>query len=97
MNEAQRERFTILAEEAAEVAQATCKALRFGINDKHPITGETSTEKLENELGDLYYMVQWMTMEKDISMDRIGMSFNTKARRMAPYLRHQEDEDGQEE
>ena len=97
MNAAQRERFTILAEEATEVAQAACKALRFGPDDINPITEDSCGEQLEKELGDLYYVLNWMLSEGDIIMDNIGESLNTKAERMAPYLRHQEDENGQEE
>lgn len=44
---------TCLAEEAAEVAQAATKALRFGLQDTNPRTGTTAEQHICAELNDL--------------------------------------------
>lgn len=44
---------TCLAEEAAEVAQAATKALRFGLDDGYPGSGRTNAQDIAKELNDL--------------------------------------------
>jgi hypothetical protein len=51
------ETLVILQEEAAEVIQAISKIHRFGIDNHCPITGESSLETLNKELGDLQCMI----------------------------------------
>ena len=44
---------TCIMEEAAEVAKAASKAIRFGINEVYPETKETNIDRLARELNDL--------------------------------------------
>jgi NTP pyrophosphatase (non-canonical NTP hydrolase) len=63
----------ILQEECAEVIQAVSKIRRFGIDNHKPGKPKTNREHLEEELGDLYAMidilqeldiVSWTNIEK---------------------------------
>lgn len=62
MDDAQRERLTMLIEECGEVIQAATKALRHGYESRHPDGGETNGEYLERELSDAI-AVQWAMIE----------------------------------
>lgn len=48
------ELLTMLAEEAAEVAQACTKALRHGLSSRHPDGGPTNAQHLTGELHQLF-------------------------------------------
>lgn len=50
---AQAELLEMIAEEAAEVVQACTKALRHGLDSRHPDGGPTNAEQLAHELRDL--------------------------------------------
>lgn len=50
---AQAELLEMIAEEAAEVVQACTKALRHGLDSRHPDGGPTNAEQLSRELADL--------------------------------------------
>lgn len=50
----------ILAEECAEVAQRATKAIRFGLDQKHPVEHWNNRQQLERELGDLMAMVDML-------------------------------------
>jgi hypothetical protein len=56
VNPAQRELLTMLAEEAGEVVQACTKALRHGLDSRHPDGGPTNAQQLTRELRDLSYV-----------------------------------------
>lgn len=62
-----------LAEEAAEMQQAACKALRFGLDDGHPDGQTTNAEDIMKEYTDLI-AIMTMLFEagiiKDFNMDR---------------------------
>lgn len=58
-----------LIEECQEVSHAACKALRFGMEDKHPETGISNQEKVKEELMELMTVVNML--EED------GLSFRT--------------------
>ena len=73
MNKTTSEVMDILQEECAEVIQAVSKIRRFGIDNAKPGKPKTNREHLEEELGDLYAMidilqeldiVSWTNIEK---------------------------------
>jgi len=47
----------ILAEECAEVIQIKSKITRFGLQDRYPSGGKTNQERLEEEIGHVFAMV----------------------------------------
>lgn len=55
-----------LAEEAAEVAQACDKALRFGLDDGWPERKESNRQEIVKELSDLYGVVRMLRNRKVI-------------------------------
>jgi NTP pyrophosphatase (non-canonical NTP hydrolase) len=65
MNKTTNEVMDILQEECAEVIQAVSKIRRFGIDNAKPGKPKTNREHLEEELGDLYAMID-ILQELDI-------------------------------
>ena len=65
MNSQEREVMNILSEECAEVIQAISKCHRFGIDNYKPGKPKTNREHLEEELGDLYAMIE-ILQEMDV-------------------------------
>lgn len=65
MNKTTNEVMDILQEECAEVIQAVSKIRRFGIDNVKPGKPKTNREHLEEELGDLYAMID-ILQELDI-------------------------------
>lgn len=63
MNDISKEVLLIAQEECAEVTQAISKVFRFGIDGVH--NGRTNKERLEEEVGDLWCMLELM-MQKGI-------------------------------
>ncbi len=61
MNEDTKEVLLILQEECAEVAQAISKCFRFGPDQMKPGKDRTNINMLEEEIGDLYAMVELLT------------------------------------
>ena len=61
MNENTREVLLILQEECAEVTQAISKCFRFGPDQMKPGKDRTNINMLEEEIGDLYAMVELLT------------------------------------
>jgi NTP pyrophosphatase (non-canonical NTP hydrolase) len=53
----------ITQEECAEVTQAISKIFRFGFSSKHPVTGKSNLESLEEEIGDLLCMIDLLLGE----------------------------------
>ena len=68
MNNQTKEIFCIAQEECAEVTQAISKIFRFGFDSKHPVTGKSNKESLEEETGDLLAMID-ILVEKCIISD----------------------------
>lgn len=73
MDKTTSEVMDILQEECAEVIQAVSKIRRFGMDNAKPGKPKTNREHLEEELGDLYAMidilqeldiVSWTNIEK---------------------------------
>jgi NTP pyrophosphatase (non-canonical NTP hydrolase) len=61
LNEDTKEVLLILQEECAEVAQAISKCFRFGPDQMKPGKDRTNINMLEEEIGDLYAMVELLT------------------------------------
>jgi NTP pyrophosphatase (non-canonical NTP hydrolase) len=61
MNEDLREVMLILQEECAEVTQAISKCFRFGPDQMKPGKDRTNVNMLEEEIGDLFAMVELLT------------------------------------
>lgn len=61
MNDDTKEVLLILQEECAEVAQAISKCFRFGPDQMKPGKDRTNINMLEEEIGDLYAMVELLT------------------------------------
>jgi len=61
MNEDLREVMLILQEECAEVTQAISKCFRFGPDQMKPGKERTNVNMLEEEIGDLFAMVELLT------------------------------------
>lgn len=79
-----------LAEECAEVQQATSKLLRFGPNDRYPNdTAKTTLDKLQDEMVDLIALVE-MLEERGVKIRRMDMSMiagiAAKKKKVAGYM-----------
>jgi NTP pyrophosphatase (non-canonical NTP hydrolase) len=61
MNNETREILLILQEECAEVTQAISKCFRFGPDKMKPGKERTNIDMLEEEIGDLFAMVELLT------------------------------------
>ena len=64
MDEQTREIMLILQEECAEVTQAVSKCMRFGPDQMKPGKDRTNLQMLEEEIGDLYAMVELLVDAK---------------------------------
>lgn len=51
---------TCLAEECCELAQAATKAIRFGITDVNPSTGDTNLEAMHKEYCDVVAILRML-------------------------------------
>lgn len=72
MNENLREILLILQEECAEVTQAVSKCMRFGPDQMKPGKERTNINMLEEEIGDLFAMVELLT-DLDIGVSKAGV------------------------
>jgi hypothetical protein len=72
MNDDLREVLLILQEECAEVTQAVSKCFRFGPDQMKPGKQYTNMNMLEEEIGDLFAMVELLTdLSVGVSIDGI--------------------------
>jgi NTP pyrophosphatase (non-canonical NTP hydrolase) len=79
MNDSQKEILLIAQEECAEVTQAISKVFRFGLDAIH--NGASNRERLTEEVGDLFCMIQLMIENKIIDIDQVDRaSANKKAK-----------------
>ena len=86
------ERLTLLIEECAEVIQAATKIQRHGYEGTYPDSGETNRAALERELGDLTWAITRLTGCGDVKSHAIIKASSDKARRVIPYLHHQNED-----
>ena len=69
-----KQTFEHLAEEAAEVCQMKSKIIRFGLDDQWPQkTGKTNCEKLTEELGHLFAVVDVLKARGILNQDEIDL------------------------
>jgi len=73
MNDDLREIMLILQEECAEVTQAVSKCMRFGPDQMKPGKDRTNINMLEEEIGDLFAMVELLT-DLNIGVSKAGIS-----------------------
>jgi len=72
MNDDLREVMLILQEECAEVTQAISKCFRFGPDQMKPGKERTNINMLEEEIGDLFAMVELLTdLDVGVSVEGI--------------------------
>jgi NTP pyrophosphatase (non-canonical NTP hydrolase) len=92
LSDAEIERLAKLAEECAEVIQVVGKILVHGWNSFHPRDPEAVTNRahLEEEIGNVTHMVNFMSSRGDISMDKVYASENEKRETIGKWLHHQE-------
>lgn len=62
----------VLAEEAAELAQAAMKAARFGLDDRYPESGITTAAKIIAEHNDVMGVICMLKQRGLISQDIYG-------------------------
>jgi NTP pyrophosphatase (non-canonical NTP hydrolase) len=86
-----------LAEECAEVAQASSKALRFGLDDKLTLDpagprgteGPTNQEKIVSELNDLLGIVEMLVQRDILPVDwQDAAKQRAKADKVARYMEY---------
>lgn len=82
MNEREREAMNILSEECAEVIQAVSKCHRFGLNNLKPGKPKTNREHLEEELGDLYAMIEILQEMDVVSWTNIELAAEAKREKL---------------
>jgi len=73
MNDQTREVLLILQEECAEVTQAISKCFRFGPDQMKPGKNRTNVNMLEEEIGDLFAMVE-LLVDMKIGVSQNGIS-----------------------
>lgn len=79
MNEVEKEVLLIAQEECAEVTQAISKVFRFGLDAEH--NGASNRDRLTEEVGDLFCMIQLMIESGIINIDEVDRaSANKKAK-----------------
>lgn len=87
---AQAERLAMLAEECAEVIQVVGKILRHGYESHHPEAPSiTNRDLLEEEVGDLYAVLQMMSNAGDAPFPETLMWLEGRMQRKLQYSHHQ--------
>lgn len=71
-----KEILCIAQEECAEVSQAISKIFRFGIDSEW--NGKTNKQRLEEEVGDLYAMIEMLKQEGIIDSEAVEVAKNKK-------------------
>jgi NTP pyrophosphatase (non-canonical NTP hydrolase) len=71
-----KEILCITQEECAEVSQAISKIFRFGIDSEW--NGKTNKQRLEEEVGDLYAMIEMLKQEGIIDSEAVEVAKNKK-------------------
>lgn len=72
MQKVEQEIMCIAQEECAEVTQAISKIFRFGFASKHPATGKSNIQNLEEEIGDLECMLELMKKYKLVNPEKVA-------------------------
>ena len=85
----ERELLTILAEECCEVGQRVSKALRFGIKEIQPGQDLTNAERIMEELGDIFAVMELLEKQGIIDQTTIGKFYEKKVPKLNRYLQSQ--------
>jgi NTP pyrophosphatase (non-canonical NTP hydrolase) len=85
MNNQEREVMNILSEECAEVIQAVSKCHRFGIDNYKPGKPKTNRQHLEEELGDLYAMINILQEMDVVSWTNIEQAAEAKREKLKQW------------
>jgi NTP pyrophosphatase (non-canonical NTP hydrolase) len=83
MNEVEKEVLLIAQEECAEVTQAISKVFRFGIDAVH--LERTNRQRLTEEVGDLFCMIQLMIENKIINIDEVEQASQNKRKKLQTW------------
>lgn len=83
MNESTKEALLILQEECAEVVQATSKCFRFGLNGMY--LQESNRDRLEQEIGDVLAMIDILTNQGEISLERLLKAKQRKFKKLSQW------------
>jgi NTP pyrophosphatase (non-canonical NTP hydrolase) len=82
MDSQTKEVMDILQEECAEVIQAVSKISRFGLDNLKPGKPKTNREHLEEELGDLYAMIEILQEMDVVSWTNIELAAEAKREKL---------------
>jgi NTP pyrophosphatase (non-canonical NTP hydrolase) len=85
MNKQLKEVFDITQEECAEVIQAISKISRFGLDNYKPGKPKTNREHLEEELGDLYAMIDILQEQDIVSWTNIEKAAEAKKEKLKQW------------
>ena len=80
-----KEILCITQEECAEVTQAISKIIRFGIDETY--NGRTNAARLEDEVGDLYTMLDILVEKKLLDVKRIEEAKKAKREKLRTWSR----------
>ena len=75
--------YNILQEECAEVVQAISKIRRFGLDEVY--NGVSNREHLEEELGDLYCMIELLIKKNIVREDKMLSASIAKRDKLAKW------------
>ena len=81
---------TILSEECAEVTQAATKAMRFGMHEQRDLP-TSNYDRLNEEINDLYAVIEMVEHAFDIGLERNGEMINAKQEKVEKYLKYSEE------
>jgi NTP pyrophosphatase (non-canonical NTP hydrolase) len=89
LSNAELERLAVLAEECGEVIQIVNKTIRHGFDNSHEKYGnKTCRELLEQEIADLFVIIELMLREEDINDDRVYSCKTLKKNKINRSLRY---------
>jgi len=80
-----KEVMDILQEECAEVIQAVSKISRFGLDNFKPGKPKTNRKHLEEELGDLYAMIEILQELDVVSWHNIELAAEAKREKLKKW------------
>lgn len=90
LNPAQHELLTKIMEESAEVIQSIGKIFCHGLNSTEPGCALENQEKLQNEIGDLWFFIDLAAKHRAIDMNEIRKAYTRRSKRVNQYLHHVE-------
>ena len=85
MDDQTKEVMDILQEECAEVIQAISKISRFGLDNFKPGKPKTNREHLEEELGDVYAMIEILQELDIVSWTNIEQAAEAKREKLKQW------------